>query len=119
MTTGSAHPASARHPDTGVHIVTWIVGVLGIIAAAIGTWIETVEDGSTLEIFGRSWVVEDIDAFWGPTLLIAGGALAAIAMTTSAVRDRQHEASVWLVGVEAALAVLGIAAVAFGIFVLF
>ena len=40
-------------------------------------------------------------------------------MVTSAVRDFQHDESIWLVGVEALLAVVGVGAFIAGIVLLF
>lgn len=119
MSYGSTHPARVGHPDTGAHIVTWILGVLGILAAAFGGWIELASSDASITVFDRTWAVADIDGFWGPTLLIAGGAVAALAMATAALRDWQHEVNRWLIGLEALLAVAGVAGVVIGIIALF
>jgi hypothetical protein len=118
MAYGSTHPAEVHHPDTGVHIITWTLSLLGVLAAAIGAWISLAPEDGTISVFGRTWAASDLTEVWAPTLLIAGGGVAAIGMTVSAIRDWQHEASRWLVAAEALLAVAGIAAVIAGIFVL-
>lgn len=113
------HSVQVHHPDTGVHVVTWTLTVLGIIAAALGTWIVAATDDAVLTLFDRSWVVANIADYWAPTLLIAGGAVTALAMGTSAIRDRSHGALGAFIGIEAVLALVGVAAVVLGIVVLF
>lgn len=115
-----AHPATTPAPthDVGIHVVTWAMGILGLIAATIGAWFATVDTG-TLTLFGRTYQRSELADNWAPVLLILGGAAAAIGMTTSALRDYEHEESFWLIGVEAVLAALGIAALVMGIILLF
>lgn len=112
------HPATTPTHEVGVHVVTWTMGILGLVAAAIGVWFASVEEG-TITLFTRTYQRSDLADTWAPVLLILGGAAAAIGMTTSALRDYEHEENFWLVGLEVVLAALGIAAVVMGIILLF
>ena len=89
--------------------------MLGLVAAAIGAWIMLAPDTGTIDVFGNTWAASDLNETWGPWLLIAGGAVAAVGMTFAAIRDQQHRASWWLVAVEIVAAAIGVAAVVFGI----
>jgi hypothetical protein len=81
----------------------------------MGSWIAIAPEDGTLTLYDRTWAVTEIADFWAPFLLIAGGAVAAISMTVSAVRDGQHSASRWLIAVEVLIALAGVAAVVAGI----
>jgi len=117
MAYGTTHPAETHHADTGIHVVTWILGVLGVVAAAIGTWIALAPSDGTITLFDQTWKAAEIEDFWAPMLLIAGGAVAAVAMVTAAMRDVQHKANPWLIAVEIAMTAIGVAAAVFGIVV--
>lgn len=118
MTYGSTHPAQVHHPDTGVHVVTWTLALLGVFAAMIGAWIALAPDDGTISLFGSTWAASDLTTTWGPWLLIVGGGVAGVGMTVSAMRDWQHEANRWLVAAEMLLAIAGAAAVIAGIVIL-
>lgn len=117
MTYGT-HPAQVETHDVGVHIVTWTMSILGMIAAAIGTWFAVADEG-TITLFDRTYERADLADTWAPVLLILGGAAALIGMVTSAFRDYEHGENRWLVALEALLAVVGGAAIVFGIVLLF
>lgn len=108
-----------RVHDTGMHVATWVASMIGLIAAAIGTWIMLAPDDGTLNIdvigIEGSWAASDLTETWGPWLLIIGGVVAMIGMAFAAVKDRQHGASVWLIAAEALLAIVGLAAIVFGV----
>ncbi len=112
------HPATTETHDVGVHIVTWTMTILGLIAAAIGTWI-AVDDTGTITLFDRTYQRVDLADDWAPLLLILGGAAAVLGMFTSAVRDFQHGENYWLVALETLLGAVGVAAIVFGIVLLF
>jgi hypothetical protein len=113
--TYTAHPAEAYKDDTTVHAVTWVLALVGLFTASIGTWMGFAEEGSTITINTRTWTIEEIPEFWAPLLLIAGGAVACIAMAVAATRDVQHSGSRWLTAAEILIALIGLAAVVGGI----
>jgi hypothetical protein len=113
--TGSMYRARAHRTDIGVHIAVWIASVLGLAAAAIGTYIAVAPDDGSLTVINRTWSTGDLLDTWAPWLLIVGGVFAAIGMAVSVIVDRDHAASRWLVAGDAALGVIGVAAVFAGI----
>jgi hypothetical protein len=115
---GSTHPAQVHHPDIGVHVITWTLSALGVLAATIGAWIMLAPDDGTIGVFGRTWAARDLTTVWGPWLLIVGGGVSTAGMAISAVRDWQHEDNRWLATAEALLAVAGLAAAIAGIVIL-
>lgn len=115
MAYGSTHPAEAHPHDTGVHILTWTAAIIGVIAATMGAWIALAPDDGELTLFDRTWTAAELVDTWAPWLLIVGGAVAAIGMMVSAVRDWQHDASRWLVAAEVLLVIAGIVAAIAGI----
>jgi len=115
MAYGTTHPAEAHPHDTGVHIATWLAAIIGVFAAALGAYIALAPDDGTLTVFNSTWTTAELVDTWAPWLLIVGGAVAAIGMMVSAVRDWQHEANRWLVAAEVVLVIAGIVAVVAGI----
>ena len=113
--TYTAHPTEAHEADTSVHVVTWTLSMLGLFAAALGTWLAIAAEDATITINSTTWSIEEVPEFWAPLLLIAGGAVAAIGMVVSSVRDSQHGASRWLIAAEIVIAMAGVAAVVGGI----
>jgi hypothetical protein len=101
------------------HVVTAALAVAGIVAAALGAWMAYWTDSGTLTLFGWTWDVADISETWAPILMIVGGLVAAITMGVETVRDWEADHSPWLVGLEALVAVAGIAAFVIGIVLLF
>lgn len=115
MTSGTAQSAQVHPQDTGMHLATWIGSMLGLFAAAIGGWIMLAPDDGTITVNGNTWAAADLTETWGPWLLVVGGSVAAIGMAFAAIRDQQHRASWWLISAEIVAAVIGIAAVVFGV----
>ena len=116
--TSSTHPAAMRTPDTGVHIVTWVLSGLGLVAAAIGLWFVSVTEG-TITLVNRTYERSELSDTWGPALLAIGGAVTAVAMIIQAGRDYERNAEGWLVAVEGVLAAVGVVAFVAGIVLLF
>lgn len=114
MTYGSAHSVQRRQHDTGRHIASWVVAMLGLLAAAIGGYIAVAPEDGTVTINNRTWAASDLSA-WGPWLLIVGGGLAGIGMAVTAVGDWRNGASRWLLAAEVSLSFVGVAAVVAGI----
>ena len=113
-----AHPAQMHERDTGMHVTTWVASMIGLVAATIGAWIMLAPDDGTISVFGNEWAASDLTESWGPWLLIIGGATAAIGMAFAGFRDRQHRVSAGLVAAEAALSLVGVAALVFGVLAL-
>jgi hypothetical protein len=109
---------TARLTDTARHWVTAILTVIGVVAAAIGAWLEYGPGDATVNLFGWTWSVADISELWAPWLMISGGLLATISMGWETFRARV-EGSVWPVVFEGLILVAGIAAVVVGVVLLF
>lgn len=110
---------TAGTPDTAWHVTTTIFAVVGILAATLGAWMEFGPDNGTLTLFNWTWNVADISEFWAPMLMIVGGAVAAIPMGIESGRDWNSDHNRWLIAAEALVAVMGVAAIIFGIILLF
>jgi hypothetical protein len=93
VTFGSTHLAHIHHSDTGVHVVTWTLSFLGVLAAMIGAWIVLAPSDGTITVNGRTWAANDLARIWDAWLLIVRGGVAAVGMTISALLDWQHDAS--------------------------
>jgi hypothetical protein len=122
VTSDTVHTAPTHHFDVGFHVVAWILSMLGLAAATIGTWIMVApDDGNisvSLGVVDGTWAASDLTETWGPWLLIGGGLAAALGMAVSAIRDWQQDAGRWLVAAETVLALVGIAAIVAGIIIL-
>jgi hypothetical protein len=118
MAYGSTHPAETHHPDTGFHVVAWILSLLGLLAAAVGLYFELAPTDATMEItlFSNTWTVSELADSWSAVLLIVGGAVMGLAMAAMVSRDIQDDdTSRWLVWGEGLLTLIGVAALVFGI----
>lgn len=119
MTYAARPTAPSRHPETAWHVTTTILAVVGILVAALGAWMEFGPENGTLTLFGWTWNVADLSDLWPPFLMLGGGLLTALPMGIEAARDWNSEHSRWLIGAEALIAVVGVAAVVFGIVLFF
>lgn len=118
-----AYPARAdttRHlSDTAWHVITAIVAVVGVIAAALGAFIEFGPVDGTVSIFNWTWNIADLSSLWAPMLMIGGGLGMLVSMGYESLRDWDREAAGWLVMLEALVALIGVAAVVVGVVILF
>jgi hypothetical protein len=94
--------------------VAWVVAVLGLAAAAVGAYIAIAPDDGSLTVINRTWSTGDLVDTWAPWLLIVGGGFAAIGMAVSAIVDRDHESSRWMIAGDVLLGVIGVVAVLVG-----
>lgn len=116
----TARPTETTHTSTAAwHVLTALFAVIGIVAAALGAWMEWGPDNGTLTLFGWTWNVADLSSLWAPFLMIAGGVVASLSMGIESIRDWESLGNRWLVALEALITVAGIAAVVVGIVLLF
>ena len=52
-----------------------LFAVIGVVAAALGAWMEWGPTDGTLNLFGWTWNVADLSSLWAPFLMIAGGVI--------------------------------------------
>lgn len=119
MTYTARPEATGRVSDTGWHVITTVLAVVGIVGAALGAWMAYGPDDGVLTLFGWTWNVVDITELWAPILMIGGGALSALTMGIESTRDWNAEHSAWITWSEAFLAVVGLAAIVVGLVFLF
>jgi hypothetical protein len=118
--TYTARPDVARQTsETTWHVITAILAVAGIVAAALGAWMYWGPEAGTLTLFGWTWNVADLSELWAPFLMIGGGLVAALSMGIETARDWEAEHSGWLIGLESLVTVAGVAAIVIGIVLLF
>ncbi len=115
----TAHPETRGLTDTGWHVLTAIGAVVGIVAAALGAWMEFAPVNGTITFLSNTWYVADLSTLWAPFLMMGGGLLAAISMGYESLRDWPGEASRWLVALELFVALVGITALVIGFVLLF
>ncbi len=71
--TATREPA---RPSTTRRIWEWVLGIVGVISAFLGSFIFLAGDDQSLGLGGDwSWRVGDIDAAWGYGFLAGGGVL--------------------------------------------
>lgn len=118
--TYTAHPETrGRVSETGWHVVTAILAIIGIVAAALGVWMAYGPDDGVLRLFGWTWNAADLVDAWAPVLMIGGGGLAALTMGIESTRDWGASSSAWIIWLEAILALVGLAAVVVGLVFMF
>ena len=119
MAYATRQQAARQASSTTWHVITAILAVVGIVAAALGAWMEFGPDNGVLTLFGWTWNVADLSELWAPFLMMGGGALAALSMGVESARDWEAENSRWLVALEGLITLAGITAVVIGIVLLF
>jgi len=118
--TYTAHTdTTGRLSDTGWHVITAIAAVAGVLAAAIGAFIGYGADQGTVSLFAWTWSVADLHELWAPLLMLGGGFVAAISMGWESIRDWGGETSRLIVAMELIVALAGVAALVFGVALLF
>ena len=117
MTHAVHHEANARISSTARHWFTAALAIIGVVAAAIGTWLAYGPDDATIRIFGWTWNVADVSELWAPWLMIGGGFFAALGMAWETYMASDN-ASVWVRALEVFLLIAGIAAMGVGLFLL-
>ena len=101
------------------HLISAILTIAGIIAAAIGAVIAFGPEDGTVEVLWWTWSYVDVSELWAPLLMIGGGLAAALPMGAEAVHDFEEERSPWLVAIEALGTIVGLAAAVIGVILLF
>ncbi len=118
MSYGPARSVEAHDTDAGRHLKMWFFGMVGILSATTGLWLSAApENGEVSLIFG-TLDMSGVSPLLGPTLLLVGGIVLAIAMMSAAGRDYHFHASWWMVLLQAVLGLVGVAAAILGAFVL-
>lgn len=115
-----AHPRTApRSSEHSWHLVTGVIAVLGILAAAAGALIGYGANDGMLTMFWWTWNVADLSDVLASSLMIGGGAAAAYSMGVETARDWASDNQRWLVAMETIITLAGLAAVVAGIVLLF
>ncbi len=114
MSYGPARSVEAHDIDAGSHLAMWFLGVVGVLTATTGLWLSAApEDGELSLIFG-TLDMSGVSRLLGPTLLLVGGAVLALAMLSAAGRDYHFQAAWWMVLLQAVLGLVGVAAAILG-----
>lgn len=70
------------------HVVEWVMGVVGTIAAGIGLLIY--HGPETLDLFGWEWNTAGLDLAWPFSLIVLGGLMLASAFAIFSSREYAH-----------------------------
>lgn len=115
--TSSIHPRQVA--TTGPwHATRIVLAVVGLLAAAIGAWLQYAPADGVLKLFGWEWDAAELHEAWPAWLLIGGGVVTAASMTIESAHDwvAQRRGAVWI---EAVVLAVGVAAFVTGLVVLF
>lgn len=114
MSYGPARSVEAHDTDAGRHFLMWSLGVVGILTATTGLWLSAAPENSELSLIFATLDMSDVSRLLGPTLLLVGGVVLAIAMLSAAGRDYHFQAAWWMVLLQAVLGLVGVAAAILG-----
>ncbi len=117
MTHAVRHEPVRGISDTARHYLTAVLTVLGIVAAAMGTWLAYGPDQATITVFDWTWNVADISELWAPWLMIGGGVLAALSTGWETAKAKAST-NPWMLALEGLIIVAGLVAAGFGVFLL-
>ena len=110
MSYGPARSVEAHDTDAGSHFPMWFFGMIGILTATTGLWLSAAPENSELSLILGTLDMSDVSRLLGPTLLLVGGVVLAIAMLSAAGRDYHFQAAWWMVLLQAVLGLVGVAA---------
>lgn len=93
------------------HMVEWIVGVVGAVAAAVGLWMYHGPADGMLRLFGLEWDVSTLAEAWPFSLIVVGGLMLASAFAIFSSREYTHhgegDVRVWTGSILSVLALAG------------
>ena len=118
MSYGPARSVDAHDIDAGSHLTMWFFGMVGILTATTGLWLSVAPENGEVSLIFVTLDMSGVSPLLGPTLLLVGGIVLAIAMMSAAGRDYHFQASWWMVLLQALLGLVGVAAAILGAFVL-
>ncbi len=92
----------------------WFFGMVGILTATTGLWLSVVPENGEISLIFVTLDMSGVSRLLGPTLLLVGGAVLALAMLSAAGRDYHFQAAWWMVLLQAVLGLVGVAAAILG-----
>ncbi|MCH7846505.1 MAG: hypothetical protein IH850_11860 [Acidobacteria bacterium] len=114
MSYGPARSVEAHDTDAGRHFRMWFFGVVGVLTATTGLWLSAAPENGELSLIFGTLDMSDVSRLLGPTLLLVGGVVLALAMLSAAGRDYHFQAAWWMVLLQAVLGLVGVAAAILG-----
>lgn len=114
MSYGPARSVEAHDIDAGRHLAMWFFGMVGILTATTGLWLSVVPENGEISLIFVTLDMSGVSRLLGPTLLLVGGAVLALAMSSAAGRDYHFQAAWWMVLLQAVLGLVGVAAAILG-----
>jgi hypothetical protein len=111
---GPARSVEAHDIDAGRHLTMWFFGMVGILTATTGLWLSLAPENGEISLIFVTLDMSEVSPLLGPTLLLVGGIVLAIAMLSAAGRDYHFQAAWWMVWLQAVLGLVGVAAAILG-----
>ena len=111
---GPARSVEAHDIDAGRHLTMWFFGMVGILTATTGLWLSLAPENGEISLIFVTLDMSGVSPLLGPTLLLVGGIVLAIAMLSAAGRDYHFQAAWWMVWLQAVLGLVGVAAAILG-----